>query len=107
MIFEPTFDRATKIRSISDSGQSPLDLGYAELMADVERVFKDPIPIPCPVCPHFGRVFQDARGGFECTECDARFLIGQQSPFGYGGPGGDLTWFERFRFRLGRALLPT
>lgn len=74
-------------------------------MRDVERVYKEAIRLPCPVCS-FGRIFQDARGGYECTECDARFEVGQQGPWGYGGPGGDLTRFERFRFRLGRALLP-
>lgn len=41
-----------------------------------------------------GRIFQDARGGFECTDCDARYLIAQDSPRGYGGPKGPLGFFE-------------
>ena len=44
-----------------------------------------------------GRIFQDARGGFECTDCDARYLIVQDPPNGYGGPLGRLGWFERLK----------
>lgn len=55
--------------------------------------------LSCPRChPEslggVGVIFQDARGGFECTKCDARFLIARQPPLGYGGPGGRLAWWE-------------
>lgn len=55
--------------------------------------------LDCPRCyPEslggIGVIFQDARGGFECTKCDARFLIDRQPPLGYGGPGGRLAWWE-------------
>lgn len=56
--------------------------------------------IPCPWCVAYygerrGWIFQDARGGYECTECDKRFAIDRESPHGYGGPGGPLSWAER------------
>lgn len=53
--------------------------------------------LACPYCARFsdGRIFQDARGGFECTCCDGRFLIQKESPLGYGGPDGPLSWRER------------
>lgn len=56
--------------------------------------------IPCPVCIERygirgGWVFQDARGGYECTECDARFAIERQPPNAYAGPLGPLSWRER------------
>lgn len=59
----------------------------------------------CPVC-HHGWVFQDARGGYECTECDARFNIQREFAHGYGGPLGPLGWFDRLRVHAGRAILP-
>lgn len=56
--------------------------------------------ISCPECivlhgQRGGWVFQDARGGYECTECDARFAIYRDVPHGYGGPAGPLSWAER------------
>lgn len=50
-----------------------------------------------------GGIFQDARGGFECTDCDARYLVVQDPPNGYGGPQGRLGWFERHWQALDRA----
>jgi hypothetical protein len=68
--------------------------------------------VPCPVCAVMteerkamrgvGLIFEDARGGFECTCCDARFLIARQAPDGYGGPGGPLSWNERHAEGLDR-----
>lgn len=55
---------------------------------------KGAIHLDCPVCL-CGSVFRDARGGYECTDCDQRFLIHGDSPDGYGGPGGPLRWWER------------
>lgn len=61
---------------------------------------KEELPtLPCPCCyPEslggVGIVFEDARGGFECTKCDARFLIEKQPAMGYAGPGGPLAWWE-------------
>lgn len=61
---------------------------------------------PCPCAGCFGRVFRDARGGYECTECDARFVVGRQPPQGYGGPQGPLSWLEQLRARVARAIWP-
>ena len=69
---------------------------------DVEALLtpevKGAIHLDCPVCI-YGAVFRDARGGYECSECDQRFLIHSQPPNGYGGPpevtGGPLRWWER------------
>lgn len=60
--------------------------------------------LACPYCARFsdGRIFQDARGGFECTCCDGRFLIQKESPLGYGGPDGPLSWRERNAIGLDR-----
>lgn len=58
---------------------------------------KGAIHLDCPVCQK-GLVFRDARGGYECSACDQRFLIHQDVPHGYGGPehvGGPLRWWER------------
>lgn len=52
------------------------------------------IHLDCPVCQS-GSVFRDARGGYECTECDQRFLIHGTPPQGYGGPLGDLPWWQQ------------
>ena len=63
----------------------------------VTRERKGSLHLECPVC-HCGTVFCDARGGFECSACDQRFLIHHESPYGYGGPehvGGPLRWWER------------
>lgn len=67
------------------------------LPAAADRAGQPDQPAPCPHCGESsgGRIFQDARGGFECTCCDARFHIWQEPPFGYGGPGGPLSWRER------------
>lgn len=50
-----------------------------------------------------GRIFQDARGGFECTDCDARYLVAQDAPNGYGGPSGPLGFLERHWLAIDRA----
>ena len=50
----------------------------------------NPLGVPC-----WGYVFQDSRGGYECTACDRRFFIQREGPFGYGGPKGSLAWWER------------
>lgn len=56
------------------------------------------IHLDCPVCQS-GSVFQDGRGGYECTECSQRFLIHLPHPNDhYGGPehvGGPLRWWDR------------
>lgn len=52
------------------------------------------IHLECPAC-QIGSVFRDARGGYECSQCDQRFLIHWDSPDGYGGPGGPLRWWEK------------
>ena len=53
-----------------------------------------------------GWVFEDARGGHECSACDQRYLINRDYPLGYGGPGGVLSWFERFRWWLAQLIWP-
>ena len=59
---------------------------------------KGSIHLDCPVCL-YGRVFRDGRGGYECSECDQRFLIHEPHRNDhYGGPehvGGPLRWWER------------
>lgn len=59
---------------------------------------KGAIHLDCPVC-QAGSVFRDARGGYECSACDQRFLVHETPPAGvYGGPphaGGPLRWWER------------
>lgn len=69
-----------------------------------------PRHIICPECTSKlsapGWIFQNARGGFECSCCDARFLFKREHPNGYGGPEGPLGWFERLRLRLSRWLAP-
>jgi hypothetical protein len=65
----------------------------------------EPIHIHCPTCKN-GWVFQDARGGYECSECDQRFLIDASHPNSYGGPQGPLSWLEKLRTYIGRAILP-
>ena len=56
------------------------------------------IHLDCPVCLQ-GSVFRDARGGYECSECDQRFLVHEPHPNDpYGGPehvGGPLRWWEQ------------
>ncbi len=68
---------------------------------------KGAIHLDCPVC-QAGSVFADARGGYECSACDQRFLIHQPHPNAlYGGPahvGGPLRWWEKPR-RLSVDLL--
>jgi hypothetical protein len=63
-----------------------------------------PQTIPCPC--GYGVVFQDARGGYECTACDTRFHIYRDPPHAYGGPQGPLTLLEQLRSVLGLWLLP-
>lgn len=77
---------------------------------------KGAIHLDCPVCL-YGRVFRDARGGYECRSgkrgcdtgspeyfrgrpgCGQRFLVHEPHPNDpYGGPehvGGPLRWWER------------
>lgn len=81
--------------------------GWAKLCCKVARGggrAADLQTIPCPC--GFGVVFQDARGGYECTACDNRFHIQRDPPQAYGGPSGPLTWVEQARSVVGLWLLP-
>lgn len=61
--------------------------------------------IRCTRCSN-GWIFEDARGGLECTSCSARFLIDRDYAHGYGGPEGVLSWFEQLRWWLAQWIWP-
>lgn len=72
---------------------------------DAWRRVLTPEFITCPSCTN-GYVFEDARGGFECTACTQRFLINRDYPQGYGGPAGTLSAFEQLRWWLAQWIWP-
>lgn len=68
-------------------------------MNELPRRYPPEQHVRCPECiaregAPDGWIFQDARGGFECTVCDARFVFYRDPPHGYGGPRGPLSWLE-------------
>jgi hypothetical protein len=92
----------------SDPRDLPASAGFSKRFEEGLsrlREWRKPGTIPCLACG-VGVVFQDARGGYECTVCDARFHIYRDPPQAYGGPGGPLTLFEQLRAHVGLWLLP-
>lgn len=65
-----------------------------EVLALATPEEKGAVHLECPSC-QAGSVFGDARGGFECSACDQRFLIHREPPHGYGGPPGPLPWYRK------------
>lgn len=77
----------------------------AGVVGDARRSVVMAAFITCPKCSN-GYVFEDARGGFECTSCAQRFLINRDYPHGYGGPAGVLGPFAQFRWWLAQWIWP-